>query len=155
MKALKRIAAIAFAALAAATLASCAKKSENTLSATVTVDCTRVYSELDSEIMPKDGEGYFLKDKEVSFAEGDSAVEVLTEALTSEKLTFDISDGYIKGIANVNTGDFGELSGWLYSVNGEMPNVGADEYIVSSGDSISFVYYSDYNEAFTQDETEN
>ncbi len=39
--------------------------------------------------------------------------------------------------------DAGELSGWLYSVNGWFPNYGSSRYQLKSGDTICWVYSID------------
>ena len=40
--------------------------------------------------------------------------------------------------------DCGSKSGWMYSVNGMTPNVGASNYQVSNGDVIVFYYVCEY-----------
>ena len=36
--------------------------------------------------------------------------------------------------------DFASTSGWIYRVNGEMPNVGIGAYTVNDGDEIDLVF---------------
>ena len=50
---------------------------------------------------------------------------------------------YIEGIANLYERDCGSLSGWMYSVNGEYPNVGCSEVTVKNGDVIRWRYTCD------------
>ena len=40
--------------------------------------------------------------------------------------------------------DRGEYSGWMYSVNGAIPNVVMAQYYLSDGDQILFFYTDDY-----------
>lgn len=47
---------------------------------------------------------------------------------------------YIEGIHQLYEKDCGMQSGWMYSVNGLFPNVGASSYPVKSGDTIVFAY---------------
>jgi hypothetical protein len=47
---------------------------------------------------------------------------------------------YIEGINNIYEFDCGELSGWMYSVNGVFPNYGCSKYVLSDGDVIRWVY---------------
>ena len=153
MKTFTKGTAFILAVFTVSALSSCGKKNENehTKTGTLTVDCTRVSAELDSEILSAESDGYILRDKEVGFDEGDTVEDVLKDTLTSDRIAFDISDGYVSGIGGVNTGDFGELSGWLYYVNDEIPSVGVGEYELSGGEDIKLVYYADYNEAFEAD----
>jgi len=50
---------------------------------------------------------------------------------------------YIEGIGNLYEFDCGELSGWMYSVNGEFPMYGMSQYEVKDGDVIEVVYTCD------------
>jgi len=51
---------------------------------------------------------------------------------------------YVKGIGGLYQFDCGSESGWMYSVNGRTPNVGASNYQVSNGDAIVFYYVCEY-----------
>lgn len=50
---------------------------------------------------------------------------------------------YIKGINNIYEFDAGELSGWMYSVNGVFPNYGCSIYNLNDGDVIQWMYTCD------------
>ena len=50
---------------------------------------------------------------------------------------------YVEGINNLYEFDCGELSGWMYSVNGIYPNYGCSSYILKDGDVICWVYTCD------------
>ena len=50
---------------------------------------------------------------------------------------------YIEGIQNLYAYDFGELSGWMYKVNGWFPNYGSSGYTVKKDDKIEWVYTCD------------
>lgn len=89
-------------------------------------------------ILPENG---ILLEKEVSFSEGENAYDVVLRTLQKEKLHYEAdSTKYFLGIGNLYAGDCGELSGWLYSVNGESPTVGASQYILQDGDVLRFYY---------------
>ena len=47
---------------------------------------------------------------------------------------------YISGINYLYEFDFGDLSGWVYHVNGVSPSVGCGEYKLSDGDRIEWLY---------------
>lgn len=53
---------------------------------------------------------------------------------------------YIEGIHQIYEKDCGKQSGWMYSVNGEFPNVGASSCSVKAGDKIVFAYTCDMGE---------
>lgn len=126
-------------------LCSCApKKSGGELNVKLTVDVLDAMRTPDlipeekQAILPESG---ILLEKEISFSEGENAYDVVLRTLQSEKLHYEAdSTKYFLGIGNLYAGDCGELSGWLYSVNGESPTVGASQYILQDGDVLRFYY---------------
>ena len=50
---------------------------------------------------------------------------------------------YIEGIHNLYEFDCGDLSGWMYKVNGWFPNYGCSRYQLKQGDVIEWVYTCD------------
>ena len=50
---------------------------------------------------------------------------------------------YVEGINQIYEKDCGELSGWMFNVNGWFPNYGCSKYYVSDGDTINWVYTCD------------
>ncbi len=50
---------------------------------------------------------------------------------------------YISGIAYIYEADFGELSGWMFRVNGVFSAVGAGEAGLANGDEVEWVYTRD------------
>ena len=80
---------------------------------------------------------------------GDTVFDVLKREMHSSKIHLEYSmtpvydTAYIEGIGNLYEFDCGELSGWLFRVNGEFPGVGCSDVILSDGDIIQFVYSCD------------
>lgn len=50
------------------------------------------------------------------------------------------NSAYVEGINNLYEFDCGQLSGWMYNVNGWFPNYGCSKYTVQDGDVINWVY---------------
>lgn len=50
---------------------------------------------------------------------------------------------YVEGINHLYEFSAGELSGWMYQVNGEYPNYGCGKYILADGDVIEWHYTVD------------
>ena len=50
------------------------------------------------------------------------------------------NSAYIEGINNLYEFDCGELSGWMYKVNGWFPNYGCSACKVENGDDIVWCY---------------
>ncbi|MBQ3050007.1 MAG: DUF4430 domain-containing protein [Oscillospiraceae bacterium] len=94
---------------------------------------------------PKDG--IVLSAAEFDIGEGDTAYDLLIRAARSRGIHTEGSGSgelmYISGIANIYEFDHGDLSGWLYTVNGASPSVGCAAYQLSDGDSVEWIYTVD------------
>ena len=69
--------------------------------------------------------------------------ETAMSVLEKSGVKIDKKDGYIQGIDGLYAGDCGDYSGWMYKVNGKVPDVGADEYKVSKGVKVEWYYVCD------------
>ena len=113
--------------------------------ATITIRCDTIAGLGDSGDIPEDG--VILDTTTYAFAEGDTVYDVLVRAVRENKLHMEkkktgggAKDYYICGIANIYEYDWGELSGWMYYVNGKSPSVGCGEYTLKPGDRIEWTY---------------
>lgn len=85
--------------------------------------------------------GVIFSDGNVQFTEGESVMTVLKRALKAQKTVCQItSGGYVVSIAGLSEKDCGETSGWMYRVNGELPNVSCKYYKLQAGDRVEFIY---------------
>lgn len=112
---------------------------------TLTIRCDTIVGKSDSEYIPADG--IILDKTEFAIAEGDSVYDILTEAAQEYHIQMENAGRwnmvYISGINYLYEFDFGDLSGWIYHVNGSSPSVGCGEYILSDGDEIEWLYTCD------------
>lgn len=127
--------------------------SEHELTCTLSVRCDTVLenlSQLDREkleILPSDG--VIFPEKSVTFRDGESVFDLLVREMTENKIHLEFvntpmyNSAYIEGIANLYEFDCGELSGWMYRVNGEFPGYGCSLYTLKDGDNVEFVYTCD------------
>ena len=53
---------------------------------------------------------------------------------------------YVQGIGGLAGGDFGDMSGWMFEVNGEMAEVGCSQLEVADGDAIVWTYVTEFTE---------
>lgn len=96
--------------------------------------------------------GIILPETEYVLREGDSVFEILNRAVRHEQIQMEYqgADGntlgtvYIEGISYLYEFDCGSLSGWIYTVNGESPNLGISQYFPKNGDIIEVRYAVDY-----------
>lgn len=108
---------------------------------TLTIRCDTVAGQCELDSIPEDG--MILESAVMPIGEGDTVYDVLVAAAREYHLQLDASSSgsaYVKGIAYLYEYDFGELSGWMYAVNGELPSVSAAELVLSDGDSIAWLY---------------
>lgn len=119
----------ASAASDSASAASSASAAANQVSYTLVIDAT----EADQGI---------LFDEAGTAAKGTTVYQALVE--TELPLEVD-SSSYVSGIGNAIAND--GKAGWMFTVNGEMPSVGADKVEIADGDSIEWKYYKDASKA--------
>ena len=99
------------------------------------------------DILPEDG--VIFATKKVAFSDGESVFDLLLREMKNNKIHLEFVNTpvygsvYIEGIGNIYEFDAGELSGWMYKVNGEFPNFGCSKYILKQGDRVEFVYTCD------------
>ena len=113
----------------------------------MTIRCDTVAGQKDT--IPEDG--VILPETEFDIRQGDTVFTILTEAARTYSIQIDnqgASSGthgmvYIAGIDYLYEFDFGELSGWVYHVNGVAPNVGCGDYVLQDGDRIAWLYTCD------------
>ncbi len=127
--------------------------SNEALTCTLSVRCDTILQNITwlkeekVDIVPKDG--IIFAEKEVVFYEGESVFNVLLREMKKNKIHFEFvntpiyNSAYIEGIANLYEFDCGELSGWVYRVNGWFPNYGCSRYALKQGDKVEWVYTCD------------
>lgn len=112
---------------------------------TITIRCDTLVDKDDSEFIPDDG--IILDVTSFDIDESDTVYDVLSEAVREHKIHFEKEGNgettYISGIHNLYEFDYGDLSGWVYHVNGEAPSVGCGVYELSPGDEIEWHYTCD------------
>lgn len=129
------------------------KDKNNSLTATLSVSSKSILNNMGIfnkdkiDVLPEDGVIY--PTKTVTFTEGESVFDVLHREMKNNKIHMEFvmtpmyNSNYIEGIHNLYEFDCGELSGWMYKVNGWFPNYGASRYSLKNGDKIEWVYTCD------------
>lgn len=126
---------------------------DKVLSCTISISCAAIndnLADLDpskAELVPADG--WLLAPESVEFYEGESVFNVLLRTCKERKIHLEYENtplygsAYIQGIGNLYEFDCGDLSGWLYCVNGFFPNYGCSLYELNDGDVIELIYTCD------------
>lgn len=120
---------------------------------TLSIRCDTILKNLDALDPAKKGlipsDGMLLAPVQVEFNEGETVFNILTRELKKRKMHLEFhntpvySSAYIEGINNLYEFDCGELSGWMYKVNGSFPGYGCSKYKLSPGDVVEWVYTCD------------
>ena len=125
---------------------------EEVLHATLSVTCAVLVGNtaLDPEkaaLVPDDG--VIFPAASVEFYPGESVFNLLSREMRKNGIHMEFKSSaayrtsYIEGIGNLYEFDAGELSGWMYRVNGSFPNKGCSSYLLSDGDTVEWVYTCD------------
>lgn len=105
---------------------------------TFSISCKTIVGE-DNKYIPDDG--MIIAPEEFEISEGDTVYDVLVEAVKKHRIQFDAdSSYYVSGINYLYEFDYGELSGWMYHVNGAAPSVYCAGYKLSDGDVVEWLY---------------
>lgn len=98
-------------------------------------------------------DGVILDTATFTADEGDTVYDVLLQAAKANNILLDNrgAEGaaYIAGINSLYEFAYGDLSGWMYRVNGEFPDVGCQSCTVSDGDKIEWLYTTDIGKDLT------
>lgn len=95
-------------------------------------------------VIPSDG--IILPETEVKLKNGDTVLSLLLRTCKDNKIhtsyqgETSIGTAYVDGIGNLFEKDCGKKSGWMYTVDGDLPMLGVDEFDIKGGENIVFMY---------------
>ena len=134
-----------------ATVTAATKKASTV---TISIRCDTILNNMDklrqgrAQFVPSGG--VIMAAKTVTLNAGDTAFTVLQRETRAAGIHMEFSSNpafnsvYIEGVNNLYEFDCGELSGWMYKVNGWFPNYGSSSCTLKNGDVIEWVYTCDY-----------
>ena len=126
---------------------------DGSFTVTLTVRCATILDNMNlldrekHELVPEDG--IIFPVTTITAYEGESVFNVFQREMRRAgiHMTFRntpiYNSAYIEAINNLYEFDVGELSGWMYSVNGWFPNYGCSRYQLMPGDEIVWHYSCD------------
>lgn len=126
---------------------------DKVLTCTLSVTCKTIFDNMEMfnkdklEVLPEDG--VIFPEQEVIFYEGESVFDVLLREMQKNNIHMEFemvpiyNSNYVEGINNIYEFDCGELSGWMYRVNGWFPNYGSSRYQLKDGDVVEWIYTCD------------
>lgn len=122
---------------------------------TVSIDCKSLADDMSKlekpelkKYVPKDG--VILKETKYKFKEGENVYDALEYLCLNNDIQLETSEDtvyksrYIEGINYLYEKDGGKASGWLFSVDGKVPNYGASKVKLKDGNVIRWFYTVDY-----------
>ena len=108
-----------------------------------------VGTEITVRMTIKADSGYWFNGSVTIPGEGATVYHALIKALEEAGMSqVGAESGYVRSISKggktLREFDNGENSGWLYKVNGNLPDVGLTSYAIKDGDSIAWYYTNDW-----------
>lgn len=86
-----------------------------------------------------------IKNASVTVASGTTARDAMVSVLDKNNITYyEQFDGYFPTIGSWTESERGDKSGWMYMVNGSLPNVAAQNYILTQNSTVTWFYTDDY-----------
>ena len=108
---------------------------------TITIRCDAIEDRSAAHV-PDDA--VILEVTEIAFEEDATVYDILVNATAKNKIHLETNgtadSAYVQGINNIYEFDFGDLSGWVYYVNGESPSLSCGKYTVKDKDKIEWHY---------------
>ena len=128
---------------------------EGSETVTLSIRCDTVsdnWDKLDDELkfekyVPQSG--VILQEFTLVLRKNDTVYDILNRAVRHKKIHMECvysanyGSVYVQGINHLYEFSCGELSGWMYKVNGVFPNYGCSKYVLKNGDKIEWVYTCD------------
>ena len=121
----------------------------------LTVRCDSVFAHWE-DLDPVLAEGSYLPQNGIVLARteyvlrpGDTVYDILNRAMRYNKIPMECAYSigyesvYVQGIHHLYEFSCGELSGWMYQVNGVFPNYGCSRFELSDKDEIVWIYTCD------------
>ena len=124
--------------------------SDTEYTCTLSISCATILDNMElcnkekRELVPEDG--WILEPMTVTFYEGESVFNILQRTCKQQKIHMEFENtpvynsAYVEGIHNLYEFDVGNLSGWMYRVNGWFPNYGCSRYQLQNGDVVEWEY---------------
>ncbi len=126
---------------------------QNEYTCTFSIECSTILNNIDElnpekiDVLPTDG--IVFPATEVTFYDGESVYDVLQRICRENNIHMESSwtpmynSAYVEGISNLYEFDCGNLSGWMYRVNGWYPNYGCSRYQLKENEVVEWRYTCD------------
>ncbi|MDO4621409.1 MAG: DUF4430 domain-containing protein [Eubacteriales bacterium] len=123
----------------------------------ISINCKTIlynWSRLDKQLRDEKyvpANGVILPETAYVYRKGDTAFDLLERVCRYNRIEMEYrgatetgyGSAYIRGINYLNERSCGELSGWMFKVNGEFPGVGCSSVVLQPGDTVEWIYTCD------------
>lgn len=126
------------------------KITEDSETVFVSINCEKALESdsLSEEMRELIGNGEILGKKEYVLRSGDTVFDMLVRVCRFEKIHMEyqgadanaLGSVYVQGISNLYEYDCGELSGWIFLVNGKQTDASSAKIKLSDGDKVEWIY---------------
>lgn len=100
--------------------------------------------EVSFTLIGAEGTEIISKTKESSFTKGATVFDVFKKVLADNQIAYTAEGSYIKSINGVSEFDYGDRSGWMYTVGNVLVNSYMNAQELSGGEEIVVQYVKDY-----------
>ena len=118
--------------------------SGETIECDLEITCYNIAGQKD--YVPKDG--VILERTTITIGKGMTAMDQLAIAARKYQIQLDLKPDYVMAIGYIYEKEFGDMSGWMYKVNGESASVNATSMVLKDGDFVEW-YFTTYLEPET------
>ena len=109
---------------------------------TLSIRCDVLSGKTTADHIPQNG--VILPEPSFPIAQGDTVYTLLTEAAQIHRIHMETSGAaglrYVSGLGYLYEFDFGDLSGWVFRVNGQDASQGCEQYALKDGDRVEWLY---------------
>ena len=111
-------------------------------SVSLSINCNVIKDKVDNPVI--------LDNAEFLINEGETVYDILMEAVVKNKLQMETSGAkgseYVVGINNIYSQAYGDMSGWLFYLNGEMAMTSMAQCKLKPNDKIEILYSTNFGE---------
>ena len=142
---MKKITSIILAVVMLLSLSACytvQEKPDAIGSVTLSINCNVIKDKVENSVI--------IDNAEFLINEGETAYDILQQAVVQNKIQLETSGAkdseYVVSINNIYQQEHGDLSGWLFYINGEMALVSMAQCELKPGDKIEILYSTNFGE---------
>ncbi len=111
-------------------------------SVTISINCNTIKDKVENPVI--------LDSAEFKINKGETVYDILLEATAKNKIHLETEgekgSEYVVAVNNIYQMAYGEMSGWLFYINGEMAMTSMAQYELTPGDKIEILYSTNFGE---------